>query len=109
MARAPFEGEAGAVDAAGLDVLDAEIVGTRVSEGDGEVLDGSVVAAGGWQFAGGGGGGCIGFELVAVEVEGVFDLVAAGVAKGEAELEVEGLGDGGGDGAGPANGEGSGL
>ena len=67
------------------------------------MLDGSIVAAGGRQFAGGGGGGCIGFELVAVEVEGVFDLVAAGVAEGEAELEVEGFGDGGGDGAGPAN------
>ena len=53
VARAPFEGEAGAGDAAGLDVLDAEVVGTRVGEGDGEVLDGSIVAAGGRQLAGG--------------------------------------------------------
>ena len=55
------------------------------------------------------GRGVHGFELLAVEVEREFELVAAGVAEGEAELEVEGFGDGGGDGAGPANGEGLGC
>ncbi len=108
VAGAPFEGDSSAVDAAGLDVLDAEVVRAGVGEGDGEVLDGSVVAAGGRELAGGRRWRSGGHELFAVEVEGEFHLVAAGIAERQAELEVERFGDGRGDGADPANGEGLG-
>ncbi len=82
VARAPFEGDAGAGDAGGLGVLDAEVVGAGVGEGNGEVLDGSVVAAGGRQLAGGRCWRRRGLELFAVEVDGEFHLVAAGIAEG---------------------------
>ena len=84
------------------------VVRAGVGEGDGEVLNGSVVAAGGRELGGSRGGRARGFQLLAVEVEGEFQLVLAGVAEGEAELEVEGFGTGGGDYAYPANGKGLG-
>ena len=67
-------------------------LGAGVGEGNREVLDGSVVAAGGRQLRGRRGRRRGGLEWFAVEVDGEFELVLAGIADGKAELEVEGFG-----------------
>ena len=67
-------------------------MGAGVGEGNSEVLDGSVVAAGGRQLRGRRGRRRGGLEWFAVEVDGEFELVLAGIADGKAELEVEGFG-----------------
>src|SRR5207253_865735 len=102
----PLKRNACAGDTTGLDVLDAKLVRTCVRKWDREVLDRSIVTAGGWQL---GGSGCWrsgGLESFAVQIDGELQLVLAWVADGETELEVEGLGSRNAESAHPANGKG---
>ena len=106
MARAPFEGEARAVDAGGLGVLDAQVVGASVGERNGEVLDGSVVTAGGRKLVGGLGLAGRRARVVCRRDRWRISPCPAWIAKRQADLKVVSLGDRGSDSAGPANGEG---